>query len=102
MRKFVYRLFIIQFLFLVRLFDGVASASTDTLMNSLLKHIQNKEAYAEQKKNYLLNLKKKLADSAGNIKPTYEIQRELYNIYISYESDSAIRSEERRVGKECV
>jgi len=90
MRKFVYRLFIIQFLFLVRLFDGVASASTDTLMNSLLKHIQNKEAYAEQKKNYLLNLKKKLADSAGNIKPTYEIQRELYNIYISYESDSAI------------
>lgn len=59
-------------------------------MNNLKELIRNKDFYVQEKEKYLDGLKTKLIDSSGNFRWKYNLQKQLYQAYAAYKSDSAI------------
>ncbi len=68
----------------------VSAQTTDSLLTILDEKIKNKQVYEELKEQKISELKAERRALKNNAAETYSINRDLYNAYKNYMSDSAI------------
>lgn len=98
MKKLFYRWLVILCFVPFGITNLFASSSNDSLMNNLMKMIEKKGDYVKEKELFLSETKKKIRDSSANMALQYALQKELYQSYAPFNSDSAIYYAKRNIG----
>lgn len=90
MKKLIYVWLVVLCFILSGIPSVLAFSSNDSLMSNLIDLIHKKDFYIQTKEHLLSEAKKKIQDNPAKILLQYELQKQLYQTYSAFKSDSAI------------